>query len=102
MQRIDFGWGCLPDPLEDEGIQREVDKILLLSNENSADMLTNLQNAVNKLNIDFPIKSTDDKAIMSYYGVMTLPALIINDELVSYGEILSEDKLMGILKEKLL
>lgn len=79
-----------------------MDKILLLSNENSADMLTNLQNAVNKLNIDFPIKSTDYKALMSYYGVMTLPALIINDELVSYGEILSEDKLMGILKEKLL
>lgn len=102
MQRIDFGWGCLPDPLEDEGIQREIDKILLLSNENSADMLVNLQNAVNKLNIDFPIKCTDDKAVMSYYGVMTLPALIINDELISYGEILSEDKLMGILKEKLL
>lgn len=102
MQRIDFGWGCLPDSLEDESIQREVDKILLLSNENSAEMLTNLQNAINKLNIEFPIKSTDDKATMSYYGVMTLPALIINDELVSYGEILSEEKLIGILKEKLL
>ena len=102
MQRIDFGWGCLPDSLEDEGKQREIDKILLLSNENSAEMLTNLQNAINKLNIDFPIKSTDDKATMSYYGVMTLPALIINDEVVSYGEILSEEKLIGILKEKLL
>ncbi len=102
MQRIDFGWGCLPDPLEDESIQKESDKILLLSNENSADMFLNLQNAVNKLNIDFSIKCTDDKAIMSYYGVMTLPALIIDDELISYGEILSEEKLMGILKEKLL
>lgn len=98
MQRIDFGWGCLPDSLEDEGKQREIDKILLLSNENSAEMLSNLQNAVRKLNIEFPIKSTDDKATMSYYGVMTLPALIINDELISYGEILSEDKLIGILK----
>ena len=102
MQRIDFGWGCLPDSLEDEGIKREIDKILLLSNENYSQMLTNLQNAINKLNIDFPIKSTDDKALMSYYGVMTLPALIINDELVSYGEILSEEKLMVILQEKLL
>ena len=102
MQRIDFGWGCLPDPLEDEGIQREVDKILLLSNENSAEMLSNLQNALNKLNIDFPIKCTDDKAIMSYYGVMTLPALIIDDELISYGEILSEEKLICILQEKML
>ncbi len=92
----------MPDPLEDEGIQREVDKILLLSNENSAEMLSNLQNALNKLNIDFPIKCTDDKAIMSYYGVMTLPALIIDDELVSYGEILSEEKLICILQEKML
>ncbi|WP_420535696.1 thioredoxin family protein [Brachyspira pilosicoli] len=92
----------MPDSLEDEGIQREVDKILLLSNENYSQMLTNLQNAINKLNIDFPIKCTDDKATMSYYGVMTLPALIINDELVSYGEILSEEKLIVILQEKLL
>lgn len=92
----------MPDPLEDEGIQREVDKILLLSNENSAEMLSNLQNALNKLNIDFPIKCTDDKAVMSYYGVMTLPALIIDDELVSYGEILSEEKLICILQEKML
>ncbi len=92
----------MPDPLEDEGIQREVDKILLLSNENSAEMLSNLQNALNKLNIDFPIKCTDDKAVMSYYGVMTLPALIIDDELISYGEILSEEKLICILQEKML
>ena len=101
MQRIDFGWGCLPDPLEDEGVERESDKILLLSNENSVEMLVNLKNALDKLNIDIPIKSTDDKATMSYYGVMTLPALIINDELVSYGEILSEEKLIGVLQEKL-
>ena len=58
MQRIDFGWGCLPDPLEDEGIQREVNKILLLSNENSVEMLVNLKNALDKLNIDIPIKTT--------------------------------------------
>lgn len=103
IEKIQFGWGCLPDPLEDEGIEREVEKILLLGNndENSLDMLDNLRRAILDLNLDLSIKYTDSKGTMSYYGVMTLPALIVNDELISYGEVLDREKIVNILKEKL-
>ena len=100
-KNIEFGWGCLPDPLEDE--EREIEKILLLGgNDNDAlNMLSNLRNAILDLDLDLSIKFTDSKGSMSYYGVMTLPALVVNDELVSYGEVLSKETIINILKEKL-
>ncbi len=91
----------MPDPLEDE--EREIEKILLLGNndDNSLDMLDNLRRAILELNLDLSIKYTDSKGSMSYYGVMTLPALIVNDELISYGEVLDKEKIVSVLKEKL-
>lgn len=101
-KNIEFGWGCLPDPLEDE--EREIEKILLLGRNDddaSLNMLSNLRNAILDLDLDLSIKFTDSKGSMSYYGVMTLPALVVNDELISYGEVLSKETIINILKEKL-
>ncbi|PPS23264.1 hypothetical protein DJ52_00005 [Brachyspira murdochii] len=92
----------MPDPLEDE--EREIEKILLLGRNDddaSLNMLSNIRNAILDLDLDLSIKFTDSKGSMSYYGVMTLPALIVNDELVSYGEVLSKETIINILKEKL-
>ena len=92
----------MPDPLEDE--EREIEKILLLGrndDDTSLNMLSNLRNAILDLDLDLSIKFTDSKGSMSYYGVMTLPALVVNDELVSYGEVLSKETIKKILKEKL-
>ena len=92
----------MPDPLEDE--EREIEKILLLGrndDDTSLNMLSNLRNAILDLDLDLSIKFTDSEGSMSYYGVMTLPALVVNDELVSYGEVLSKETIINILKEKL-
>ncbi|ADG72122.1 conserved hypothetical protein [Brachyspira murdochii DSM 12563] len=92
----------MPDPLEDE--EREIEKILLLGRNDddaSLNMLSNIRNAILDLDLDLSIKFTESKGSMSYYGVMTLPALIVNDELVSYGEVLSKETIINILKEKL-
>ncbi len=92
----------MPDPLEDE--EREIEKILLLGrndDEASLNMLSNIRNAILDLDLDLSIKFTDSKGSMSYYGVMTLPALVVNDELISYGEVLSKETIINILKEKL-
>ena len=100
---IEFGWGCLPDPLEDEGSSIETEKILLLGgeDENSLNMLVNLRKAILELDLDLSIKYTDNKGTMSYYGVMTLPALVVNNQLISYGEVLSQEKIVKILKENI-
>lgn len=92
----------MPDPLEDE--EREIEKILLLGrndDEASLNMISNIRNAILDLDLDLSIKFTDSKGSMSYYGVMTLPALVVNDELISYGEVLSKETIINILKEKL-
>ena len=86
----------MPDPLEDE--EREIEKILLLGrndDDTSLNMLSNLRNAILDLDLDLSIKFTDSKGSMSYYGVMTLPALVVNDELVSYGEVLSKETIIN-------
>ncbi|PCG20944.1 hypothetical protein KQ44_00610 [Brachyspira sp. G79] len=81
-----------------------MEKILLLGGNDddaSLNMLSNLRNAILDLDLDLSIKFTDSKGSMSYYGVMTLPALVVNDELVSYGEVLSKETIINIIKEKL-
>lgn len=98
---IECGWGCLPDPYGDE--EKETEKIILLGgdDDNSLNMLDNLRKAILELDSDSSIKYTDNKALMSYYGVMTLPALIVNDKLISYGKVLNIETIVNILKENL-
>lgn len=100
---IEFGWGCLPDPLEDKGNDMYIEKILLLGgeDEDSLNMLTNLRNAILELDLDLSIRYTNNKGTMSYYGVMTLPAFIVNDKLMSYGKVLDTETIVNILKENL-
>ncbi len=64
-------------------------------------MLVNLRKAILELDLDLSIKYTDNKGTMSYYGVMTLPALVVNNQLISYGEVLSQEKIVKILKENI-
>ena len=64
-------------------------------------MLVNLRKAILELDSDLSIKYTDNKGTMSYYGVMTLPALVVNNQLISYGEVLSQEKIVKILKENI-
>ena len=64
-------------------------------------MLVNLRKAILELDSDLSIKYTDNKGTMSYYGVMTLPALVVNNQLISYGEVLSKEKIVKILKENI-
>ena len=64
-------------------------------------MLVNLRKAILELDLDLSIKYTDNKGTMSYYGVMTLPALVVNNQLISYGEVLSKEKIVKILKENI-
>ena len=98
---IEFGWGCLPDPYGDE--ERETEQIILLGgdDDNSLNMLDNLRKAILELDSDSSIKYTDNKALMSYYGVMTLPAFIVNDKLMSYGKVLDTETIVNILKDNL-
>ena len=40
-----------------------------------------------------------DFSVIAAYGVMSTPALVINEQVVSYGKVLKKDEIVTILKK---
>ncbi|WP_414042618.1 thioredoxin family protein [Macrococcus sp. EM39E] len=60
-----------------------------------------VQTALNDLNINETVDHVTDIAEIAKYGVMSTPALVINEEVVSYGKVLNVEEAKAILQEKL-
>ena len=61
-------------------------------------LLENTKEAVKELNIDTDIEYITDLEKIMASGVMSIPALIINDNVVSKGKVLSKDEITKIIK----
>lgn len=73
-------------------------KILGTGCANCKKLEKNVKIAINNLNIEGQIIKVEDiKEIMSY-GVLGTPALVVNDEIKSYGKVLSPSQIEKILK----
>ena len=59
------------------------------------------QEALNELGKDLTIDHVTDFAKIVAYGVMTTPALVIDDKVVSYGKVLKKDEVKEILNKVL-
>lgn len=59
----------------------------------------NVQKALENLNINEQINHITDFREIASYGVMSTPALVIDNEVVSYGRVLSESESIEILKK---
>lgn len=57
------------------------------------------QEALSELGKDLPIDHVTDFAQIAAYGVMTTPALVIDEKVVSYGKVLKKDEIKEILKK---
>lgn len=55
------------------------------------------QEALQSLGLDFEIEHVRDFAQIAAYGVMSTPALVINDRVVSYGKVLRPDEIIKII-----
>ncbi|WIV12683.1 thioredoxin family protein [Proteiniborus sp. MB09-C3] len=58
----------------------------------------NAKKAVKELGIDAIIEKVSDLKEMVAYGVMELPALVIDDEIKSKGKVLSSDEIKKYLR----
>ena len=58
----------------------------------------NTQDAVKELKLKAEIEKVTDIAKIMEYGVMSTPALIINEKVVSYGKVLSSEEIKKLLK----
>lgn len=57
--------------------------------------------ALSELGKDLPVDHVTDFAQIAAYGVMTTPALVVDDKVVSYGKVLKKDEIKDILGEVL-
>ncbi len=59
-----------------------------------------VRKAVSNMNIDVEIKHIRDFSEIASYGVISTPALVLGDKVLSYGKVLSVDEVEKILKDK--
>ena len=55
--------------------------------------------ALKELGMDDKIHHVKDFAEIAAYGVMTTPALVIDNKVVSYGRVLSKDEAIELIKK---
>ena len=60
----------------------------------------NLRTALEELNIDATVESVEGLVEIVRYGVMTTPALVIDEKVVSVGKVLSTKDLKKLLSNK--
>ena len=55
--------------------------------------------ALSKLGIETPVEHVTDFIEIARYGVMSTPALVINDRVVSYGRVLKVDDVIKMIEK---
>ncbi len=55
--------------------------------------------ALVELGMDPSIEHVTDFAKIAAYGVMTTPALVVNDKVISYGKVLKKDEVIALLRQ---
>ncbi|MDX9917104.1 MAG: thioredoxin family protein [Gudongella sp.] len=53
--------------------------------------------ALSELGMDNPIEHVTDFKQIAAYGIMTTPALVVNEKVVSYGKVLKKNEVISIL-----
>lgn len=61
----------------------------------------NLKSALTSLNIDGDIEKVTDFVQIANYGIMSTPALVVNEKVVSYGKVLKADEIENLIKKLL-
>lgn len=62
-------------------------------------LLENTQAAVQSLGLDVSVEYVQDMATIVGYGVMSLPALVVNGKVVSAGKVLKPAQVEELLKD---
>lgn len=59
------------------------------------------KSALNELNFNLEIEHITDFAQIASFGIMTTPALVLNNEVISYGKVLTVKEIKELLIQKL-
>ncbi len=58
-----------------------------------------VREALEELNMDTTIEHVEDFSQIAGYGVMTLPALVVDGKVVSYGKVLKKDEAKALIRK---
>jgi small redox-active disulfide protein 2 len=92
--------GCCEIP-EDNQTEGPVIKILGSGCKNCITLTENVHKALAYMNIQAKVVKVTDFAEITGYGVMSTPALVINEKVVSYGKVLKPEEAQKILEKYL-
>lgn len=62
-------------------------------------LLENTQKAVKNIGLDIEIEYVTDMQKVAQYGVMSIPALVVNEKVVTMGKVLKTDEVEKLLKK---
>ncbi len=60
----------------------------------------NTKKAIEEMKIKADVEKVTDIAKIMEYGVMSTPALVVNEKVVSYGRVLTSEEIKKLLKLK--
>ncbi|MGM9942250.1 MAG: thioredoxin family protein [Bulleidia sp.] len=72
-------------------------KVLGSGCKNCHKLYENVKAAVAELGVDVDVKYITDLEKIMDYGVMTMPAVVVNEQVVSMGKVLSVKEIIGLL-----
>lgn len=61
-------------------------------------LLANAKEAVAKANVEAEVEYVTDFSVIAGYGIMSTPALIIDEKIVSMGKVLKSSEIEKLLK----
>ena len=73
-------------------------KVLGSGCKNCHNLLEAATQAVNKLGLPVEVEYVTDMAEVAKYGAMRMPALVVNDKVVSMGKVLKADEVESLIK----
>jgi len=65
----------------------------------SIETFENTKIAVKELGLDVEVENIGDITEIAKYGVMSTPALVIDDKVVSYGKLLKPQNVINIIRK---
>lgn len=95
----DCGTGCSeiePDITKSEGLTI---KILGSGCKNCVTLTENVKMALEEMNLQANIVKVTDMAEITGYGIMSTPAMVVNEKVVSYGKVLKLNEVVKILEK---
>ncbi len=74
-------------------------KVLGAGCKSCHDQYENAKNAVNNLGLSIEVEYITDMAKIMEYGVMSMPAIVVNEKVISFGKVLKTTEVEKLLQK---